>query len=719
MDNPTISRRNFLKSSAILGGGLLISFNIPQSGRLAGFMPSTAGDLFIPNAFLKIAADNSITVILAHSEMGQGIWTTLPMLIAEELDADWKDIKVEHCPVDSAYNHTVFGIQITGGSSTTWSEFDRYRMAGATARVLLVRAAAKYFSVAENQCKSENGFVIAGTNKISYGELVNEASSIPIPQNIVLRPPSQWKFIGKGVKRLDSFAKSSGQAKFGMDIQFPGLLTALVAHPPEFGGKVKSFDAAKSLAIPGVRQVIEIPTGVAVIADNFWAAREGRKSLHIEWVKSANPTLDTPLQVENYKRLLQNDGLVAAQKGNVKTAKAEKIINAEYIFPYLAHAPMEPLNCTVRISENSCEIWTGTQLPGFDQVAAARILGLKPGQVTVNTMFLGGGFGRRATPDSDFVSEGVEIAKASGKFIKMVWTREDDIKGGYYRPAFVHKLTVGLDQNGMPALWQHNIAGQSIMANTPFASMAVKDGIDSTSVEGIADSPYLSQVANHFIGLHTVSAPVPVLWFRSVGNTHTAFVMETMIDEIAFAAGKDPVSYRRRLLKDHPRHLAALNLAVEKSGWDKPLNAGHFRGIAVHESFGSCVSQVVELSLNKGQLKVHKVTCAIDCGVAVNPDGVRAQMESGIIFGLTMALYGEVTIENGMVKQSNFYDYRITRMNEAPVIEVFIVDSAEKMGGAGECAVPPLGPALANALFAASGKRVYELPVKNNYLKMI
>ena len=718
MDKPIVNRRHFLKASAILGGGLLISFTIPQSKRLAGLLNAGIQGGFSPNAFLKIGADNSVTVILSHAEMGQGIWTTLPMLIAEELDADWKDIKVEHCPVDKAYNHTAFGVQITGGSSTTWSEFDRYRMAGATARVLLIQAAAKHFGVPENTCKTENSYVSSGANKISYGGLANEAASLPAPQNVALRPPSAWKYIGKGAKRLDSFVKSSGQAKFGMDVQYPGLLTALVAHAPEFGGKVKSYDATKSMGIPGVKQVIQIPSGIAVIADHFWAAHEGRKALNIVWEKGPEPTLDTPLQVATYKKLLLKDGLVAAQKGNVKTAIASRIINAEYVFPYLAHAPMEPLNCTVKITGDHCEIWTGTQLPGFDQAAAAGILSLKPDQVTINTMFLGGGFGRRATPSSDFVSEAVQIAKASGKFIKMVWTREDDIKGGYYRPAYVHKLMIGLNPKGMPVAWHHNIAGQSIMAATPFAAMLVKDGIDSTSVEGIADSPYLSSVPDHFIGLHTTSAPVPVLWFRSVGNTHTAYVMETMIDELAHAAGQDPVSYRRILLKDHSRHLAALNLAAEKSGWDSAVPKGHYRGIAVHEAFGSCVAEVVELSVNKGQIKVHKVTCAIDCGLAVNPDGVRAQMESGIIFGLTMALYGELTVENGMVKQSNFYDYRIIRMNESPAIEVYIVDSSEKMGGAGECAVPPLAPALANAIFAATGKRIYELPVKNGSLKM-
>jgi isoquinoline 1-oxidoreductase beta subunit len=714
-DKQAVSRRNFIRTGAILGGGLLISFRVAAANRLMDGRQPGKADGFAPNAFLRINADNGITILLAHAEMGQGIWTTLPMLIADELDADWKDIKVEHAPAGKDYFHTVFGMQITGGSSTTWSEFDRYRMAGATARVVLVQAAARRWGVDVNACRTANGYVLSGDKKISYGELAADAASLTAPQNVTLRPPSEWKYIGKGVKRLDASVKTNGQAKFGMDMQFPGLLTAVVAHAPVFGGKVRSFDAAKAKAVPGVRQVLEIPTGVVVIADHFWAASQGRKVLDIVWDHGTDITLDTPQQVAEYRKLVLTNGLPAAQKGDAAAALAHsaKVIETEYIFPYLAHAPMEPLNCTVKLSADHCEIWVGTQLPGIDQAAAAKILGFSPDQVTVNTVFLGGGFGRRATPAADFVSEAVQIAKLSGQFIKMVWTREDDMKSGYYRPAYIHKVKVGLNAQGMPVAWLHNIAGQSIMAGTPFAA-GIKDGIDDTSVEGIKDSPYLTSVPDHFIGLHTVKSPVPVLWFRSVGNTHTAYVMEAMIDELAHAAGQDPVAYRRILLKDQSRHLAALNLVAEKSGWDQPLSPGHYHGVAVHEAFGSYVAEVVEVSMDRGKVIVHKVTCAIDCGVAVNPDGVRAQMESGIVFALTMALYGEISIEKGMVKQSNFYDYRIARMNESPVIEVFIVDSTEKMGGAGECGVPPMAPALANAVFAATGRRIYQLPFMNN-----
>ncbi len=722
MDNQEleISRRNFLKSGAIFGGGLLISFTVGKNVLARSPIPSGPGSSFAPNAFLQILPDSSITVILTHVEMGQGIWTTLPMLIAEELDADWKDIKVEHGPAGKAYNHAVFGIQITGGSSSTWSEFDRYRQAGATARILLTQAGAKRLGTTADRCKTEHGFVLAGSKKLSYGQLAKEASGLKVPEKVELRPPATWKYIGKGKKRLDAPAKVNGTAVFGMDIQFPGLLTAVVAHSPVFGGKVKSFDPSKALATPGVRQVVEIPTGVAVVADHYWAATQGRKALEVKWDDGKGADQSTTKQIESYKKLAATNGTSAGQKGSSETAlkAATKTVEAEYVFPYLAHSAMEPINCTVKIADGKCEIWTGTQMPGIDQAAAAEILGFKPEQVEIKTPFLGGGFGRRATPNADFVSEAVQIAKASGKTIKMVWSREDDMKGGYYRPAFVHNVKVGLGANGHPAAWHHNIAGQSIMANKGgfFAAM-IQKGIDSTSVEGVNDSPYLKEVPDYFVGLHSPDEVVTVLWYRSVGHTHTAYVMETMIDQLAHAAGQDPVAYRQSLLKDHPRHLRALNLAAEKAKWNSPLPAGHYHGVAVHEAFESFVAQVVEISMVNGQPKVHKVTCAIDCGLAVNPDGVKAQMESGIIFGITMAMYGEITVDKGVIQQSNFYDYKIARMHETPVIEVHIAESTDKMGGAGECGVPPIAPALANAIFAATGKRIYHLPIINNNLK--
>lgn len=719
----TTSRRGFLKTGAILSGGLMIAFSVPGAKRLAA-MGAAAGDaaaVFVPNAYLSIGADDTVRILLAHAEMGQGIWTTLSMLIAEELDADWNKFRIEHAPPGSPYIHTAYGLQITGGSSTTWSEFDRYRQAGALARTMLVEAAAKQMGVNPSQCRTENGEVIAGDKRLRYGQVAALAATLPPrTEPVPLRPPGEWKYIGKGVKRLDAPEKVNGGAKFGMDVQFPDLLTAVVAHPPVYGSKVKSFDDSRTRKVPGVRNVVKIPTGVAVIADNFWAAKKGRAALKVEWDQEGNEGVDSSSQLEAYRKLAATKGLPAAQKGNAgeALAKAAKVLEAEYTFPYLAHTPMEPENATVRITKDRCEIWTGTQMPMAEQAAAAKILGFRPDQVSVHTVFLGGAFGRRATPQCDFVSEAVHIAKASGQFIKMVWTREDDIHGAYFRPAFVHKLRVGLDGNGMPVAWEHNMAGQSIMAGSPFEAM-MKNGIDPASVEGVADSPYLSSIPDHYVGLHSPKYQLPVLWYRSVGHTHTATVMEGMIDELAHAAGKDPVEYRRALLKDHPRHLAALNLAAEKAGWGTPLPAGRYRGIAVHESFLSYVAQVAEVSVDDhGQIKVHKVVCAIDCGLAVNPDGVRAQMESGINFGVSSCLYGEITLAKGKVQQSNFHDYRIARMNDTPLdIEVHIVDSTEKMGGAGEPGVPPVAPAIANAVFAATGKRLRNLPFCNTNLK--
>ncbi|MDR6944796.1 xanthine dehydrogenase family protein molybdopterin-binding subunit [Mucilaginibacter pocheonensis] len=711
-----MNRRNFIQSGALLGGGLLVSFTIPVANKLAALVTPVGEGSFMPNAFLKIGTDNSITVYLSHVEMGQGVWTTLPMLLADELDADLDKIKIEHAGPGKAYNHTVYGIQITGGSTSTWSEFDRYRNAGATARILLTQAASRRAGVAITACRTEKGYVIAGNQQFTYGELATEAGKLPVPEKVTLKPPSDWRYIGKGSKRVDSLVKTNGQAKFGIDMQFPGLLTAVVAHAPVFGGKVKSFDASKAKAVPGVRQVVQIPTGIAVIADHFWAAQQGRKALQITWDHGPGAMLNTAAQTKEYKKLAETKGLPAQEKGDADAAlnKSAKVLSGEYVFSYLAHAAMEPLNCTVKIDGDRCEIWTGTQMPGIDQVNAANVLGFKPEQIKLNIPFLGGGFGRRATPGSDFVVEAVHIAKASGKPIKMVWTREDDMKAGYYRPFFVHNVKVGLDKKGLPVAWLHNIVGQSIMGEAKIFGPPPK--IDNTSVEGVKDSPYLQTVPDHYVGLHTTKELVPILWFRSVGNTHTAYAMETMLDELAHSAGEDPVDYRVKLFKDHPRHLAALNLVADKGNWKKELPAGRFKGIAIHESFGSYVAVMAEVSISNGSVRVHKVDCAIDCGLPVNPDGVKAQMESGIIFGLTMALYGELTIKDGQLQQNNFYDYRIARMNECPEINVHIVESNEKMGGAGECGVPPTAPAIANAIFAATGTRIYNLPIVNHKL---
>ncbi|MEO8089512.1 MAG: xanthine dehydrogenase family protein molybdopterin-binding subunit [Gemmatimonadales bacterium] len=712
-ETSTPSRREFLKTGALVTGGLVIAFTVPGARRFAQAERAPAGP-FMPNAFLRVGADDTVTVLLPHSEMGQGIWTTLPMLIAEELDADWSRIRVEHAPAAPAYAHTAFGMQMTGGSSTTWSEFDRCRQAGAMARAMLVAAAARRFSVEPLACRTENGAVISGGKRARYGELAEAASKLPVPKTVPLKDPKDWKIIGKPTKRLDTPEKITGRAQFGMDVQFDGLLTALVARPPVFGGKVKTLDAAKARAVPGVRAVVQVPSGVAVVADHFWAAKLGRDALQVEWNLGPHAKLDTARLHAEFRRLAGTKGLPAAQAGNVEVAlgKASKMVDAEYAVPYLAHAPMEPLNCTVRISPSKCEIWTGTQFQTVDQQVAAKITGLKPEQVEIHTTFLGGGFGRRATPTSDFVSEAVQVAKAAKAPVKTVWTREDDVHGGYYRPAYVHRARIGLGGDGMPTAWHHTLVGQSIVAGTPFEPMMVKNGIDATSVEGVADSAYLKSVPHHRVDLHSPKTGIPVLWWRSVGHSHTGFVMESLIDELAKAAGKDPVEYRRALLKGHPRHLAALNLAAEKAQWGTPAPKGRGRGIAVHESFGSYVAQVAEVSVEKNVIRVHRVVCAIDCGVAVNPEAVRAQMESGISFGLSAALHSALTFKDGRVQQSNFHDYRVLRLNEMPVVEVHIVPSTEKMGGVGEPGTPPIAPAVANAVAALTGQRLRELPLR-------
>lgn len=713
----TLSRRGFLKGSAWLGGGLVVAFVIPGAHRFA-MGAENQGNVFAPNAFLRIGNDNSVTVLLGHSEMGQGIWTGLTMLIAEELDADWSRIRVEHAPASAAdYGLTGFGgMQITGGSTSTWMEFDRYRQAGAAARLMLIEAAAKRFNVPPSGIQTESGVVIAGEHRATYGELADDAGQLPRPDpaSIKLKDAKDWRLIGKPTRRLDTPEKITGRAKFGMDVQFDGLMTAMVARSPTFGGSVKSFEGAEALAIPGVHKVVQVPTGIAVIADHYWAAKLGRDALKIDWNPGPNAGLNSQALLESFRKLAATPGLNAGQAGDTQAAlaKATKTIDAEYSVPYLAHAPMEPLNCTVRITKDKCEIWTGTQFQTLDQMVAGKITGLKPEQVEIHTEFLGGGFGRRANPTSDFVSEAVYVAKAAGVPVKTVWAREDDIRGGYYRSAFLHHARIGLDTDGLPLAWKHVMVGQSIMAGTSLEASMVKDGIDKTSVEGVADSPYLEGLANHQIELHSPQTGISVLWLRSVGHTHTAFVMESLIDELATAAGKDPVEYRRTLLKDHPRHLGVLNLAVEKANWKAPLPDGHALGVAVHESFGSYVAQVAEVSQDNLAIRVHRVVCAVDCGIAVNPQSIAAQMESCITFGLSFTLHSKLTLKDGQVVQSNYHDYQVLRLNEMPVVEVHIVPSSDKPGGIGEAGVPPTAPAVANAVFALTGQRLRELPLQ-------
>jgi isoquinoline 1-oxidoreductase beta subunit len=701
-----LSRRRFLKTSS----GLVIGFLVAPKGRLFAQAAAAAPALPPPNAFLRIGEDDIVTVLLAHSEMGQGIWTTLPMMVAEELECDWGRIRVETAPAAPVYAHPAYGAQMTGGSTTTWSELDRYRQVGAMAREMLVAAAAARWKVAPSACRAENGFVVSGDRRASFGSLARAAQSQKPPAAVRLKDRKDWKILGKPKKRLDSPQKVTGRAEFGMDVQVPGMKTVLVARAPVFGGKVKGFRAEKAKAVPGVRAVVQVPSGVAVVADHFWAAKLGREALEVDWDLGAGAELDTPKMVADYRALAARDGAKAASAGDVAAALASAAtrVDGEYAFPFLAHAAMEPLNCAVRLSPGSCEIWTGTQFQTGDQAQAAAIAGLKPEQVTLHTTFLGGGFGRRANPRSDFVVEAVHVAKAAGMPVKVVWTREDDMRGGYYRPMWAHKVSVGLGRDGMPVAWRQQIVGQSLLEGTPFEAM-IKDGIDETSVEGVADSPYVKATPHHFVGLHSTKSPVPVLWWRSVGHTHTAYVMETLVDELAAAAKQSPADYRRRLFAKSPRHLGVMELALAGAG---SLPKGQHRGLAVHHSFESYVAEIADVAVENGRIRVHRVVAAVDCGICINPAGVKAQIESGIVYGLSAALYGQLTLKNGRIQQSNFNDYPVLRLNEMPKIEVHIADSGEKSGGVGEPGTPPIAPAVANALFAATGKRLRALPLR-------
>ena len=711
-----VGRRDFLKTSATLGAGLCIAAYVPE---LAAASPESSGKVFAPNAFLRIAPDDTVTVIANHSEMGQGPYTSLPMLVNEELEADWSKIKVESAPVDAAYNHTVFNMQMTGGSTSTPSEWERLRRMGAMARVMLVQAAAQQWNVDPATCHVQKGVVIHNVagKRASYGSLVEAASKLTPPQSVPLKDPKDFTLIGKPVHRLDTPSKVDGTAQFGLDVRVPGMLYAVVARPPVFGGKVASVDSVETMKIPGVRGVEQVPSGVAVIAERYWAAKQGRDKLKISWDEGENAQLSTEKMIEEFSRLSASPGKVAKKTGDpaAALAGAAKTITAEYDVPYLAHAMMEPLNCVVDLRADSCEIWTGTQFQTVDRLNAAKVAGLPPEKVQIHTTLLGGGFGRRANPVSDFVVEAVHVAKVAKTPVKVVWTREDDLAGGWYRPMWHDRFTAGLDAQGNPIAWSHTIVGQSIMQGTLFEGFMVKDGVDGTSVEGAADLLY--GIPNLQVDLHSPKIGVPVQWWRSVGHSHNGFSVEGFFDEVAHAGGKDPYELRMKLLANQPRMSTVLRLAAEKAGWGKPLPAGQGRGIATHFSFDSYVAQVVEASVEKsGNVRVHRVVCAVDCGRAINPDTVKAQMEGGVIFGLTAALKTEITLERGRVQQKNFHDYQMLRMFESPAIEVYIVPSEENPTGVGEPGVPPVAPALTNAIFAATGKRVRRLPIRASEL---
>ena len=710
---PRPSRRGFLAGAA--AAGLTLGFS-PVLGRLASAAEAGA-DPF--TAYLTIAPDGTVTVLAAHIDMGQGIYTGIATLVAEELDADWSRMRVEGAAGNpKLYGNIMWGglAQGTGGSTAIPSSWDRYRLAGAAARAMLVEAAARAWGVPAREITAADGVLShASGRSAGFGELAVAAARLPPPARPVLKDPSAWRLIGNpDLRRLDSVAKTSGTQPFTIDVQLPGMLTAVVSHPPAFGAKVRGFDAAAARAVPGVVDVVRISRGVAVVATGTWAAMKGREALTVDWDLSAAETRGTAELMDEYRRLAAgSDAAMARAEGDADAALAgaAKVVEATFEFPYLAHAALEPLNAVARMQDGVLELWGGHQMPDLYQAIAARIAGIDPAQVRMHVMMTGGGFGRRAVTDADVVSEAVEVARAIGwrAPVKVQWTREDDMTGGRYRPMYLHAIRAGLDADGNPVAWRHRIVGQSILAGTPFEAMMAAKGVDGTSVEGAANLPYA--IPHLAVDLVTTSVGVPVLWWRAVGSTHTAYATEVMIDDLAAAAGKDPVAFRLALLGNHPRHAGVLRLAAEKAGWGTPLPEGRHRGVAVHEAFSTFVAQVAEISLDaQGRPKVERVVCAVDCGVAVNPDVIRAQMEGGIGFGLGAILHGAINLEDGRVVETNFDGYEVLRLDEMPKVEVHILPSAERPTGVGEPGVPPIGPAVANAYRAATGKRIGVLP---------
>lgn len=730
------SRRAFFKTAAAFS--LMISSNglmamgtgaPPQSGPGRTSGGAAAVPSFEPNAFLRISRDGRITVLSKHLEMGQGTYTGLATLVAEELDADWSQVQVEGAPADAKrYSNLLWGAQGTGGSTAIANAWEQMRKAGATARAMLIQAAATQWGVPADSLRTQRSVVShpASGRKATYGELAQAASQVAVPSDVTLKTPAQFNLIGKSAPRRDSIVKTTGRAVFTQDIQLPGMLVAMVAHPPRFGATVRSVDDSAARAIKGVNQVVNLGNAVAVLAKDTWTARKGRDALQIEWDDSKAFKLSTPDITAKYQALAKIPGKPAANRGNADAELQSNVglISATFDFPYLAHAAMEPMDCVIHRTENGCEVWNGEQLHTGDQYALAQVFGIAPDQVRINTLYAGGSFGRRASKDSDYIVETARIVKAAKATVpvKLVWTREDDTRAGYFRPQFHHRLDAKLSPNGEILAWRHRLVGQSIAGGSAFEGMMVKDGIDALSVEGASNLPYA--IPNFRVELHTpTDIGVPVLWWRSVGSSHTAHSTEVFLDMIARQNRADPVAMRLKLLKDHPRHAAVLKLAAEKAAWDKPLKPGRSgerrgRGVAVHESFRSYVAQVAEVTVKPdGSFKVDRIVCAVDCGLAINPDVIRAQIEGSVGFALSSVLYGEITLKDGVVEQGNFDSYPVIRINEMPKVETHIVASAEAPTGIGEPGVPPVAPAIVNALAAATGKVPTSLPVKPVALK--
>lgn len=719
---PTLSRRQFLLGATLIGSALMVGCKMESSdaaapAAAAGGKPA-AGSPF--EAYIAIAADGIVTVYSSQFDMGQNSYHGLATLVAEELDVALDNVRVEgRAGNPKWYGNLAMGgaFQLTGGSSSMPSSWERYRKAGAAARELLKQAAAQQWKIAVGELSTANGEVIhAGSDRRApYGGLIAAAAPLPVPGDVALKDAKAWTLIGKdATSRIDALAKSDGSQDYTIDIQLPGMLVATIAHSPRFGGKPKSFDATAAKAVPGVVEVVQISRGVAVVANNTWAAIKGREALQVTWDDSGAETRSSDAMFAEYETLARQDsGKVALQRGDAagKLAKAAKTIEATYRFPYLAHAALEPLNAVIHKDGDRLHIHGGLQMPDAVQGACAQIAGVKPEQVDLHVMKTGGGFGRRAVADCDVFVEATEIAKALDfrAPVKLQWTREADMGGGRYRPLHVHRVRVGLDADGNVSGWQHHIVGQSIMAGTPFEGMMMKDGVDPTSTEGVVDTPYA--LPDIDVRMTHPASPVPVLWWRSVGHTHTAYVMQTLLDEIATATGKDPVALRLALLPADARERAVLSLAAEKAGWSQPVAAGRYRGVAVHQSFGSFVATVAEVSKSAdGGIKVERCVVASDCGIAINPDIVRAQIEGGTGFGLSAMLGERIALENGAPTASNYDAYRVLRIDAMPTVEVHMLPSTASPTGIGECAVPPIGPAVANAIFQATGKRVRDLP---------
>jgi isoquinoline 1-oxidoreductase beta subunit len=713
-----LSRRSFIQLTTAATGGLLISLYLDKPALAAQQPPPPK--VYPPDAFVHVRRDGNIVITVNRLEFGQGVQTSLPMILADEMDADWSKVIGELAPAADVYKDPLFGIQMVGGSGSIAHSFQQYRELGAKTRAMLVAAAADRWKVTPDQCRTENSVVYGpGNRSATYAELADDAARKPVPQTVTLKNPSDFRIIGKKVPRLDSRSKCDGSQKFGLDLDLPGMKIALVAHPPVFGGRVKSVNDREARSLEGVRDVFEIPlakgSAVAVVADRFWTAKQARDRLQIDWDLSGVEHADTAQLLTRYKELANTDGKVAINRGDAKALdsvpRANRIV-AEYEFPFLAHSPMEPLNATVKFDGDKAEAWVPSQFQTMDQATIAEVLGLKPEQVTFHTEFAGGGFGRRATTDSHIPREAALIAKRlRGTPVKLIWSREDDVRGGYYRPMHVHRVEIGIGRNGMPSAWRHVIVGQSLLAGTPFAMM-IKDGIDETTVEGAKDTSY--DIPNFRVMAHNPTVNVPVLWWRSVGHTHNAFVMETLVDELAMRAKADPIAYRQKLLKADAKKLhSVLELLDQKSGWRKTLPQGRAAGISCHESFDTAVACAVEVSVENKRPRIHRATVAVNCGMAVNPLSVESQFQGGLGFGLTqLVAKGAITLKDGHIEQRNFDGYAPPYIIDVPTtVDVHIVPSTEPPTGCGEPPVPVISPAVVNALSRLTGKRYRTLPL--------